>query len=78
MILNEHCTHLPSTQRRAEAGELSTWCKMRQNARRYLKRLKEDSHEWLNSMKLWRGDIHLIEGERGELCPQPQRYFSSG
>lgn len=76
MILNKH-TCLVSTQRRAEAGELSTWSKMRQNTRRYLKRLKDDSHEWLNSMKLWRGDIHLIEGEWGELCPQPYCYFSS-
>lgn len=50
-----------------EARELSSWNQMRKSARRYLRRLKDDSEEWLSSMKLWRGDIHLIEGERRNL-----------
>lgn len=70
MILNKQCAWLASTQRLAEALELSSFSQLRQSTRRYLRRLKDDSQEWLSSMKLWRGDIHLIEGERWELFPQ--------
>ncbi len=53
-----------STQRLEEARELSSWSQLRRSTWRYLKRLKDDGQEWLSSLKLWRGDIHLIEGER--------------
>lgn len=52
------------TQRLAEAGELSSWSQLRRSTRRYLRRLRDDGQEWLSSMKLWRGDIHVIEGEK--------------
>uniref|UniRef100_A0A7N8WXQ1 Transmembrane channel-like protein n=1 Tax=Mastacembelus armatus TaxID=205130 RepID=A0A7N8WXQ1_9TELE len=48
-----------------EARDLSNWIQWRQNTRRYLKRLKDDAQVWLNSLQLWRGDIHLIEGMFG-------------
>lgn len=67
---------LASTQRLAEAQELSSWRQFRQSSRRFLKRLKEDGEEWLGSVKLWRSDIHLIEGERKELHPQHQLRLS--
>ncbi|TKS69140.1 Transmembrane channel-like protein 7 [Collichthys lucidus] len=54
-----------NTQRMAEARELSSWSQLRQRTRRNLRRLREDGQEWLSSMKLWRGDIHLIEGMFG-------------
>ncbi|XP_029355150.1 transmembrane channel-like protein 7 [Echeneis naucrates] len=53
------------TQRLEEAQELSSWRLRRKNTRRYLRRLKDDAQEWLSSLKLWRGDIHLIEGMFG-------------
>ncbi|XP_071360228.1 transmembrane channel-like protein 7 [Trachinotus anak] len=53
------------TQRLEEDLELSSWRQWRQSTRRYLRRLKEDSQEWLSSLQLWRGDIHLIEGMFG-------------
>ncbi|XP_022061267.1 transmembrane channel-like protein 7 [Acanthochromis polyacanthus] len=53
------------TQRLEEAQELSNWRQWRRSSRRYLRRLKDDTQEWLSSMKLWRGDIHLIEGMFG-------------
>uniref|UniRef100_A0A7N8X7R5 Transmembrane channel-like protein n=1 Tax=Mastacembelus armatus TaxID=205130 RepID=A0A7N8X7R5_9TELE len=53
------------TQRLEEARDLSNWIQWRQNTRRYLKRLKDDAQVWLNSLQLWRGDIHLIEGMFG-------------
>uniref|UniRef100_A0A3B4X3V9 Transmembrane channel-like protein n=1 Tax=Seriola lalandi dorsalis TaxID=1841481 RepID=A0A3B4X3V9_SERLL len=37
----------------------------RQSTRRNLRRLKDDAQEWLSSLQLWRGDIHLIEGMFG-------------
>lgn len=54
-----------NTQRLEEAGELSSWSQMRRSTWRYLRRLKDDGEEWLSSLKLWRGDIHLIEGMFG-------------
>ncbi|XP_070768627.1 transmembrane channel-like protein 7 [Enoplosus armatus] len=54
-----------NTQRLEEARELSSWSQMRQNTRRYLRRLRDEAQEWVSSMKLWRGDIHLIEGMFG-------------
>nr|XP_020498466.1 LOW QUALITY PROTEIN: nodal modulator 1-like [Labrus bergylta] len=54
-----------NTQRLEEARELSSWSHMRRSTRRHLRRLKDDVEEWLNSLKLWRGDIHLIEGMFG-------------
>ncbi|KAM9362494.1 transmembrane channel-like protein 7 [Symphorus nematophorus] len=54
-----------NTQRLKEAQELSSWSQFRQSTRRHLRRLKEDGQEWLESLKLWRGDIHLIEGMFG-------------
>lgn len=53
------------TQRLEEDRELSSLRQLRQSTRRYLRRLRDDAHEWLSSMKLWRGDIHLIEGMFG-------------
>lgn len=54
-----------NTQRLAEARELSSWSQLRQRTRRFLRRLKEDGQECVSSLKLWRGDIHLIEGMFG-------------
>lgn len=72
MFYNMKCVFLASTQRLAEAQDLSSWSQLRQSTHRYMKRLKDDGQEWLSSMKLWRRDIHLIEGEREDLYPQPQ------
>ncbi|KAG7214542.1 hypothetical protein INR49_023057 [Caranx melampygus] len=52
-------------QRLEAAGDLSSWGQWRKSTRRYLKRLKDDAQEWLSSLQLWRGDIHLIEGMFG-------------
>ncbi|KAM8771926.1 transmembrane channel-like protein 7 [Acanthopagrus schlegelii] len=54
-----------NTQRLAEAQGLSSWSQLRQSTRRLLRRLREDGQEWVSSLKLWRGDIHLIEGMFG-------------
>uniref|UniRef100_A0A3Q3W613 Transmembrane channel-like protein n=1 Tax=Mola mola TaxID=94237 RepID=A0A3Q3W613_MOLML len=54
-----------NTRRLAEAQELKSWRQMRQSIHRYLRRLREDGQESLSSIKLWRGDIHLIEGMFG-------------
>lgn len=64
---SQQCVWLVSTQRLAEARGLSSWSQMRQSTRRLLRRLREDGQEWLSSLKLWRGDIHLIEGEGWKL-----------
>ncbi|XP_037326822.1 transmembrane channel-like protein 7 isoform X1 [Pungitius pungitius] len=53
------------TQRLEENRELDRLGQLRLSARRFLRRLREDAHEWLSSLKLWRGDIHLIEGMFG-------------
>ncbi|KAM8879966.1 transmembrane channel-like protein 7 [Spinachia spinachia] len=53
------------TQRLEENQELGRLGQLRLSARRFLRRLREDAHEWLSSLKLWRGDIHLIEGMFG-------------
>ncbi|KAM9857714.1 transmembrane channel-like protein 7 [Aulostomus maculatus] len=53
------------TQRLREDGELSSWRQWTHSTHRYLRRLRDDAQEWLNSMQLWRGDIHLIEGMFG-------------
>ena len=53
------------TQRLEDDRELSSWRQWRQSTRRYLRRLRDDAREWLSSLQLWRGHIHLIEGERG-------------
>ncbi|XP_044044992.1 transmembrane channel-like protein 7 [Siniperca chuatsi] len=53
------------TQRLEEAQELSSWSQMRRSTRRYLRRLRDEAQEWLSSLQLWRGDIHLIEGMFG-------------
>uniref|UniRef100_A0A667Y7T1 Transmembrane channel-like protein n=1 Tax=Myripristis murdjan TaxID=586833 RepID=A0A667Y7T1_9TELE len=45
----------------------------RQSTRRTLRRLREDAQEWLSSLQLWRGDIHLIE----ELS-SPALFWSTG
>lgn len=52
-------------QRLEKAGQLSSWNQWRQSTRRYLRRLRDDTLEWARSLKLWRGDIHLIEGMFG-------------
>ncbi|XP_061888745.1 transmembrane channel-like protein 7 [Entelurus aequoreus] len=56
-----------------ENAELSSWRQWRQSTHTYLRRLQDDIHEWLSSLKLWRGDIHLIEGMFG---PGIVSYFS--
>ncbi|XP_031609703.1 transmembrane channel-like protein 7 [Oreochromis aureus] len=48
-----------------DAQKLSSWQQWRQSTRKYLRRMRDESEEWLNSLKLWRGDIHLIEGMFG-------------
>ncbi|XP_026025837.1 transmembrane channel-like protein 7 isoform X2 [Astatotilapia calliptera] len=45
-----------------DAQKLSSWQQWRQSTRKYLRRMRDESEEWLSSLKLWRGDIHLIEG----------------
>ena len=52
-----------SVQRLKQAQDLSSWTQWRQSTRRSLRRLREDAQEWLSSLELWRGDIHLIEGK---------------
>ncbi|KAG7491884.1 hypothetical protein MATL_G00008720 [Megalops atlanticus] len=52
-------------QRMEQDKDLSSWKQWRQNTRRTLKRLKEDSVEMLRALELWRGDIHVIEGMFG-------------
>ncbi|XP_016890873.1 transmembrane channel-like protein 7 [Cynoglossus semilaevis] len=53
-------------QRLQDAADLSSWRQWKQGTRRYLRRLREDAHDWLSSLQLWRGDIHLIEGMFGQ------------
>ncbi|KAM9769395.1 transmembrane channel-like protein 7 [Menidia menidia] len=48
-----------------EARVLSKWRQWRQTTGKDLKRLRDDVHEWLSSLELWRGDIHQIEGMFG-------------
>uniref|UniRef100_A0A673CAT8 Transmembrane channel-like protein n=1 Tax=Sphaeramia orbicularis TaxID=375764 RepID=A0A673CAT8_9TELE len=57
--------HTQQTLHFAEARDLSSWRQWRRSTRRNVRRLRDDAHEWLNSLKLWRGDIHLIEGMFG-------------
>lgn len=52
-------------QRLVEAGELSSWSQWRNSTRRNLKRLRDEALELMSSLKLWRGDIHAIEGMFG-------------
>ncbi|RVE75734.1 hypothetical protein OJAV_G00001580 [Oryzias javanicus] len=52
-------------KRSVKAQDLGNWGQWRQNTRRCLKRWKEDSEDRLNSMKLWRRDIHQIEARFG-------------
>uniref|UniRef100_A0A146S3B0 Transmembrane channel-like protein n=1 Tax=Fundulus heteroclitus TaxID=8078 RepID=A0A146S3B0_FUNHE len=52
-------------QRLGEHQGLSSWGQWRQNTRRSLKRLRDDAREIFSSMKLWRRDIHQIEGMFG-------------
>ncbi|KAM3864561.1 transmembrane channel-like protein 7 [Diretmus argenteus] len=54
-----------NVQRLEQARELSSWGQWRQSTRRSLRRMRQEAHEWLSSLKLWRGDIHLIEGMFG-------------
>lgn len=74
MFENKQCAWLTSTQRLAEAQELNRWRQMRQSIHRYLRRMREDGQERLSSIKLWRGDIHLIEGERQVLVSCMTKY----
>ncbi|KAF1394792.1 hypothetical protein PFLUV_G00004830 [Perca fluviatilis] len=53
------------TQRLEEARELSSLRQLRQSTRRHLRRLRDDAQAWLSWLKLWRGDIRLIEGMFG-------------
>ncbi|XP_066517905.1 transmembrane channel-like protein 7 [Hoplias malabaricus] len=46
-------------------GDLSGLAQWRLSARHYLKRLKEEGLMILNSLQLWRADIHQIEGMFG-------------
>ena len=52
-------------QRLEQDRELSSWRQRRRSLHRSLKRLRADLQERLSSLVLWRGDIHLIEGETG-------------
>ncbi|XP_060716442.1 transmembrane channel-like protein 7 [Tachysurus vachellii] len=49
-------------QQDRELGVCSPW---RISTRHYLKRMKEDSMVLMNTLQLWRSDIHLIEGMFG-------------
>jgi len=61
------CVLLYREQRLKQDQKLSHWRQRRRSVHRSLKRLRDDAQERLNSLVLWRGDIHLIEGERGEV-----------
>uniref|UniRef100_A0A8C5HF98 Transmembrane channel-like protein n=1 Tax=Gouania willdenowi TaxID=441366 RepID=A0A8C5HF98_GOUWI len=52
-------------QRLEEASKLSSWKQWRQSTQRTLRRLRDEAQEWLSSLKLWRADIHQIEGMFG-------------
>uniref|UniRef100_A0A3B5LWP9 Transmembrane channel-like protein n=1 Tax=Xiphophorus couchianus TaxID=32473 RepID=A0A3B5LWP9_9TELE len=53
-------------QRRMEERKNLISCRQwKAGARRYMKRLTDDAHTFLSSMKLWRSDIHQIEGMFG-------------
>ncbi|XP_034095087.1 transmembrane channel-like protein 7 [Gymnodraco acuticeps] len=54
-----------NTQRLEEDRELSSLKQLEHSTRRHLRRLRDDVHQWLGSLKLWRGDIHVIEGMFG-------------
>lgn len=54
-----------NVERMEQARDLSSWKQWRQNTHHSLKRLKEDCMELLSRLKLWRGDIHVIEGMFG-------------
>ncbi|XP_060939472.1 transmembrane channel-like protein 7 [Limanda limanda] len=53
------------TQQLEEARDLSSWRQWKQNTGRNLRKLRDDAKDWLSSLQLWRGDIHLIEGMFG-------------
>ncbi|CAB1453576.1 unnamed protein product [Pleuronectes platessa] len=53
------------TQQLEEARDLSSWRQWKQNTRRNLRKLRDDAKDWLSSLQLWRGDIHMIEGMFG-------------
>ncbi|XP_061578826.1 BOS complex subunit NOMO1 [Cololabis saira] len=52
-------------QQLEDALEFSSLRQWRQNTFRHLRRLKVDAQQWLSSLKLWRRDIHQIEGMFG-------------
>lgn len=52
-------------ERSEKNQDLNSWRQWRQSARRYVRRMKDDFETFLSSMKLWRGDIHQIEGMFG-------------
>lgn len=52
-------------QRLEDAGQLSSWSQWRKSTHRNLRKLRDDALEWVDSLKLWRGDIHAIEGMFG-------------
>ncbi|XP_023189394.1 LOW QUALITY PROTEIN: nodal modulator 1-like [Xiphophorus maculatus] len=52
-------------QRTEERKYLISCRQWKAGARRYMKRLTDDAHTFLSSMKLWRSDIHQIEGMFG-------------
>ncbi|XP_041958584.1 LOW QUALITY PROTEIN: nodal modulator 1 [Alosa sapidissima] len=41
------------------------WSQWQRSMRRSLRRLRDDGMDWLRSLELWRGDIHMIEGMFG-------------
>lgn len=49
-------------QQDSRLGGLSQW---RRSFRRSLRRLRDDTVDWLKGLQLWRGDIHVIEGMFG-------------
>uniref|UniRef100_A0A3P9MTU8 Transmembrane channel-like protein n=1 Tax=Poecilia reticulata TaxID=8081 RepID=A0A3P9MTU8_POERE len=52
-------------QRMEERNDLICCSQWREDARRHMKRLTDNAHVFLSSMKLWRSDIHQIEGMFG-------------
>ncbi|XP_063064130.1 BOS complex subunit NOMO1 [Engraulis encrasicolus] len=56
---------LDRDQRREQDRKLGGWSQWRRSMRRSLRRMRDDGMDWLRSLELWRGEIHVIEGMFG-------------
>ena len=50
-------------QRREQDRRLGGWSQWQRSMRRSLRRMRDDGLDLLRGLELWRGDIHVIEGE---------------